>query len=62
MQYRDDVQRTKFLQDLVDQNTELVASVAGQQTQGVTKYKKDVYKQCAMEMSQLQESFWRQKD
>ena len=34
-----------------------VASVTGQQTQGLTKYKIDVYKQCGMEMSQLQESF-----
>ena len=34
-----------------------VALVAGQQTQGATKYKNDVYQQCGMEMSQLQESF-----
>ena len=33
-----------------------VASVAGQQTQGVTKYNKDVYKRCGMKMSQWQES------
>ena len=39
-----------------------VASVAGQQTQGVTKYNKDVYKRCGMKMSQLQESFWKQKE
>ena len=40
-----------------------VALVAGQYTQGATQYKKDVYKQCGMEMSQqLQESFWRQKE
>ena len=39
-----------------------VASVAGQQTQGVTKYMSDVYKRCGMVMSQLQESFWRQKE
>ena len=36
-----------------------VASVTGKQTQGLTKYKIDVYKQCGMEMSQLQESFWK---
>jgi len=39
-----------------------VASVGGQQTQGVTKYMSDVYKQCVMVMSQLQESFWRPKE
>jgi hypothetical protein len=39
-----------------------VASVAGQQTQGVTKYNKDEYKRCGMKMSQLQESFWKQKE
>ena len=39
-----------------------MASVAGQQTQGVTKYNKDVYKRCGMKMSQLQESFWKQKE
>ena len=39
-----------------------MASVGGQQTQGVTKYMNDVYKQCVMVMSQLQESFWRQKE
>jgi hypothetical protein len=39
-----------------------VASVAGQQIEGVTKYKKDVYKQCGKDMSQLQESFWKQKE
>ena len=30
-----------------------VASVAGQQTQGVTKYNKNVYKQCGMKMSNM---------
>ena len=39
-----------------------VASVAGQQTQEVTKYMNDVYRQCGMVMSKLQESFWRQKE
>ena len=39
-----------------------VASVAGQQTQGFTKYMNDVYKRCGMVMSQLQESFWKQKE
>ena len=40
----------------------LVALVAGQHTQGATQYKKDAYKQFGMEMSQLKESFWRQKE
>ena len=39
-----------------------VASVAGQQTQEVTKYMNDVYKRCGMVMSKLQEYFWRQKE
>ena len=39
-----------------------VALVAGQQTQGVTMSINNVYKQCGMEMSQLQEYFWRQKE
>ena len=28
----------------------------------VRKYNEDVYKQCGMKMSQLQESFWKQKE
>ena len=39
-----------------------VASVAGQHTQGATQYTRNVYKQCGMQMSALQESFWRQKE
>ena len=39
-----------------------VALVAGQHTQGAIKYTKDLYKQCGMEMSQLHESFRKQKE
>ena len=38
-----------------------VASVAGQHTQGATQCTRNIYKQCEMQMSALQESFWRQK-
>ena len=39
-----------------------VALVAGQHTQGAIQYTRNVYKQCGMQMSALQESFWRQKE
>jgi hypothetical protein len=41
---------------------ELLWLLGSSSTQGATQFTKDVYKQCGMEMSQLQESFWRQKE
>ena len=39
-----------------------LASVAVQHKQVATQYTRDVYKQCGMEMTASQESFWRQKE
>ena len=37
----------------------VVASVAEQQTQGVTMHMNEIYKRCVMVISKLQQSFWR---
>ena len=62
MQYRDDVRKATSLQHPEAFNIEWL-HLRGTNTQEATQYTRVVYKQSGtMQMSVLQESFWRQKE